>query len=236
MWSIDEIAQSAADGLSRADSALLAEHAVRGLDTLDEAALHPILAEAFGQAGLGVLREWPFPSPSKRRPKFSERERCDLVLLPEAGLRLLDPVLRDIEAEALEGTLFASTADRLFSEAGVEPNEAMWLEVKTTGQFTTREGVPGPNTRYTTELVRLPAQDMRKLARERAIAHAAVLLVLFAQDEATARHDLGAAVHRWLDEDAPIRTPTLRVVPLTDRIGNAVAAVCVVPVRTEFDG
>ncbi|MGP1272125.1 MAG: hypothetical protein ACTS22_02210 [Phycisphaerales bacterium] len=235
MWSIDEIADAAAAGLAAADSALRAEHAVRGVDALDETDLHPLLAAGFEAAGLGVLREWPLPETTKRRPKSSDRERCDLVLLPEPGDRLVDPVRKGMELDDAADTLFAGAADRLFVDAGIEPADAVWLEVKATGQHTTRDGVPGPNTRYTTELVRLPAADIRKLARQRAVAHAGVVVVLFAADEPTARHDLHAALHRWLDDDLPVRTPAIRVTPILDRIGNAVALVAVVPVRTAFE-
>ncbi|MEL7485322.1 MAG: hypothetical protein AAFN41_13345, partial [Planctomycetota bacterium] len=125
-------------------------------------------------------------------------------------------------------------ADQLVTPADLDPADAFWLEIKTTGQFVARDDVPQPNRRYTTELIRSPAADIRKLAREPLAEQAAAAVVLFAADEATARHDLGIAVHRWLDDDLPIRSPAIRVVPIDERIGNTVAAVCLVPIRPQF--
>ncbi|MEM8757990.1 MAG: hypothetical protein AAGF47_09435 [Planctomycetota bacterium] len=226
MWSIDELADTAAQAIERADRDAAQEHAVRGIDSLDETALHPILADGFSRAGLGVATERHYPSPPKRRPKTSERERCDLVLLPSPELALVDPSARADERDDIAGSLFASA-----TPADLEPEDACWIEVKATGQFAARDGVPQPNARYTTELVRAPAADIRKLARDPRLAHAAVLIVLFAADEPTARHDLAVAAHRWLDADLPVRSPVIRCVPIDDRIGNAAAAICLAPVR-----
>ncbi|MEL6797653.1 MAG: hypothetical protein AAFO89_12630 [Planctomycetota bacterium] len=231
MWSLDELADTAAVGIADANLALRDEDAVRGLDHLDEVDIHTVLEAAFLQADLGVLREHPFPTPPKRRPKASERERCDLVLLPEPDLTLADPESQLAEREDAESTLFASAAERLVTSTDLDPADAFWLEIKATGQFVARDDVPQPNRRYTTELIRTPAADIRKLAREPLAEQAAVAIVLFAADEATARHDLGVAVHRWLDDDLPVRSPAIRVVSIDERIGNTVAAVCLVPIK-----
>ncbi len=231
MWSIDEIADRAADGIADANAALRDENAVRGLDHLDETELHTVLEAAFLHADLGVLREHPFPSPPKRRPKASERERCDLVLLPDPDTTLGDPVKTRAERDDAAQTLFASQAERLVTPADLDPGDAFWIEIKSTGQFVARDDVPSANSRYTTELVRAPARDIRKLAREPMAVHAAVAVVLFAADEPTARHDLGIAVHRWLDDALPIRSPAIRVTAIDDRIGNSVAAIALVPIR-----
>jgi hypothetical protein len=231
VWSIDELADTAAAGIADANLALRDEDAVRGLDHLDELEIHTVLEAAFVHADLGVLREHPFPSPPKRRPKASERERCDLVLLPEPDLTLADPETQLAEREDAEATLFAQSAEQLVTPADLDPADAFWLEIKATGQFVARDDVPQPNSRYTTELVRAPANDIRKLAREPLAVHAAAAIVLFAADEPTARHDLGVAVHRWLDDHLPIRSPAIRITPIDDRIGNTVAAVCLAPIR-----
>ncbi|MEO1715476.1 MAG: hypothetical protein AAFR76_00065 [Planctomycetota bacterium] len=231
MWSLDELADTAAAGIADANLALRDEDAVRGLDHLDEVDIHTVLEAAFLHADLDVLREHPFPTPPKRRPKASERERCDLVLLPEPDLTLADPETELAEREDAEATLFAPAADQLVTPADLDPADAFWLEIKATGQFVARDDVPQSNRRYTTELIRAPAADIRKLAREPLAEQAAVAIVLFAADEPTARHDLGVAVHRWLDDDLPVRSPAIRVTPIDERIGNTVAAVCLVPIR-----
>jgi hypothetical protein len=69
MWRLDDLADAAAAALQAREHALRAEQAVRGLDALDELDFHPILADAFAAAGLGVLREQRFPSsPSAPSP------------------------------------------------------------------------------------------------------------------------------------------------------------------------
>jgi hypothetical protein len=63
------------------------------------------------------------------------------------------------------------------------------------------------------------------------IAHACVAVVLFAEAEEIVRHDLLAMTHRLLDRELPIASPVIECVPISDRAGNAVAAVAVLPVR-----
>lgn len=231
MWSIDQIADAAAAGIVDANAALREENAVRGLDHLAEVDLHTVLEAAFVHEDLGVLRERPFPTPPKRRPKLAERERCDLVLLPEPDQTLADPVHRDAELAAAGESLFADHAESMVTPTDLDPAEAFWMEIKSTGQYVARDDVPQPNRAYTSELIRHPAKDIRKLSREPLAQHAAVVLLLFAADEATARHDLSVAVHRWLDDDLPIRSPAIRIAPIDERIGNSVCAVCCVPIR-----
>ncbi len=220
-----------AESLVRENERLRAEDAVLGVDALDETLVHPILASTFEPAGIGVHRERHFPTPARKRPKNSERERCDLVLTEEPGVLLIDPVEIDRQKDVLEGTLFAPVQEKAVKPEGIDPADAFWIEIKVCGQIERIAGVPVPNTAYTTGVLRAPARDIRKLARERAIRHAASALILFAASEEGARHDLKIAVHKWLDESLPIRTPAIRVVPIDDRIGNTVAAVCLTPVR-----
>jgi hypothetical protein len=102
---------------------LCEEQAVHNLDVLDEVSLHPILASGFASAGLGVLRERPYPAEWRKRqgrrrvlPENSERQRCDLVLLERPDLVLGDTLSE--QREALEdrrlaaGTLFEPIAGR----------------------------------------------------------------------------------------------------------------------------
>lgn len=234
MWSIDQIADLMAESVARENLRLRAEDAVLGVDALDETSLHPILAAHLAESGLGVLREQPFPTPSKARPRQSERQRCDLVLTPEPGLGLIDPVEVDRRVHELGGTLFEPVAGRAAAMTGTPPEDALWIELKVCGQFEFVSGVPSPNTAYATGVVRGPATDIRKLARERAIRHAASALILFAFNDETARHDLQIGAHRWLDLSLPIREPVVRIVPIDDRIGNSVAAVCLTAVRCGF--
>lgn len=235
MWSIDQIAELMAESVWLENLRLRAEDAVAGVDALDETALHPIIARHLALSGLGVLREQHFPTPKRARPKNSERERCDLVLTHDPAGVLIDPVEIDRREHELSGTLFAPVADKAAALVGTAPEDALWIELKVCGQYEFVAGVPIPNTAYTTGVIRGPATDIRKLARERAIQFAAATLILFAIDEPTARHDLQIAAHKWLDQSLPIREPIMRFTPIDERIGNTVAAVCMIPVRPNLD-
>ena len=235
VWSIDQIADFMAESVMAENLRLRAEDAVAGVDALDETALHPVIASYFSRCGLGVLREHHFPTPKRARPRNSERERCDLVLTHDPAGVLIDPVEVDRREHELAVTLFAPVAEQAAALAGTASEDALWIELKVCGQYEFVAGVPIANTAYTTGVVRGPAVDIRKLSREKAIEFAAATLILFAQDEPTARHDLQIAAHKWLDQSLPIREPIVRVVPIDERIGNTVAAVCMIPARCGGD-
>jgi hypothetical protein len=231
MWRMEQIADVAAAGLRERSSALQFEQAVRGLDAMAEVEFHPLLAAAFEGAGFGVHREFPYPGQPGGRPRHAERERCDLVLTAEPGLAIRDPVAELRTRDAAEGTLFEPLADALAVAPGAGPDEACWLEVKLVGQFCFNAGVPGPNRAYSSEILTLAAADIPKLARDRLIRHAALLLILFTADRETAEHDLAAFAHRCLDKDLPVVSPSIARFGVPDLIGNTVCSVCVMPVR-----
>lgn len=238
MWDGQEIIAAAAGALREREAALREEQAFAGLDALEEVALHPLLARGFETAGWGVVRERGYPGRWRGRhgrrralPEDPERDRCDLVLLPRAGQRLADP-LRAARAEeadlaAREGTLFARA--ELAAPEGdggaVAPGDAYWLEVKVVGQHAYVAGVPGPNGAYASQLLRGPVGDLRKLAGDGEIVRGGALLVLFAADEATARHDLGVLGHRCLDRGVAMRSPLVEGFAIADRVGNGWCAV-----------
>lgn len=232
-WPIDPLADAVAHGFRTRARALLEEQAVRGIDALAEVDLHPLLSLAFESEGWGVLSEQPYPGVPERRPSHAQRERCDLVLTPYPGQTLIDPVAELRALDKAAGTLFEESAARMRPPAAtdrVTVDEAFWLEVKTIGQFTYTRGIPGPNRAYASELVAGPAADAVKLEWDPHIAHAAVLVVLFTADEATARHDLGVMMHRLLDRELPVLAPVVRSVPIPDLIGNSVCSAAMIPV------
>jgi hypothetical protein len=153
-------------------------------------------------------------------------------VLTQTPGELVDPVAALKERDAAEGTLFAilSSTGEAKTPHPWHPEDAFWLEVKVAGQFCYTTGVPGPNRAYASELGRLPAGDIAKLAREPAIRHAALMVILFTADRATADHDLGAFAHRCLDRDLPVQAPSLARLEIADRIGNSLCTVAVVPV------
>lgn len=176
---------------------------------------------------------------SRFLPKPRDRMRCDLVLTPRPGQRLDDALLnergRRARFKAARGTLFEALAGREPAEApspvSVPPSDALWLEVKLVGQHCYSAGVPGPNRAYAGEITRHAVTDLKKLDADRRIAHGVLALVLFTEDEATARHDVSAMLHRCLDRGLPVGSPTLRHLSIADRIGNALCTVCLVGVR-----
>ncbi len=209
MWSVAAIADAIEAGLVEHAEQLDAEHAVRGLDALDEIALHPHLAQAMQSQGYGVHREQRYPADRIRRRK-SEGERCDFVLTHE------DKALK-----------MPDEAPTLFDPADAIPlDEAFWLETKLVAQYT----IEGPNGNYASQLLGPGRQDIRKLSKDPNILHAALLIVLFSQDERVAEHDLAQWLKRGLDRGLPIGSPSLREFAVTDRLGNGLCAVALYPV------
>jgi hypothetical protein len=132
VWPLDDILHAVQDGLRSREAELREEQAVAGLDSLDELALHPLVAASLEATPFGVLREQVYPSEwqSKRGsakrpsselidqrtgevvseplPERRDRYRCDIVLTPERRQRLVDPLVitqraRREQASALGG-------------------------------------------------------------------------------------------------------------------------------------
>lgn len=233
MWHAHAIAEVASAALRAEEDRRVAEQAVHGVESLDEAAVHALLADAYTHAGYGVVREQPYPAEWKRKrgrrselPGQADRARCDIVLLPSAGDALADA----LQAERTEVRRKAEARDTLFEssdeaeprppQTGVAPDEAYWLECKVVGQFCYRGGVPGPNGTYASEVLRGVAGDLRKLRGDPAILHGGVLLVLFTASEAVADADLGILIHRMLDKEILVRAPESASFAIQERIGN----------------
>lgn len=230
-WDIRQLVETATGGMRAAESRRVHEQAVHGIESLDELALHDVLAEAFASAQFGVEREWPYPGDVMRRPTRAQRERCDLVLTGHVGETIIDPVVVAKERDAAAGTLFADAAWSAPRPAGCDPGDAFWLEVKTLGQFAYASGVPGPNPGYGSELTRALREDLSKLAREPMLRHAASLLVLFTADEETALHDTTVALHRCVDQGIAFGSPVSASFPIADRIGNRCCSVFLTPAQ-----
>jgi hypothetical protein len=234
MWRPDQLpivlVEAGAEALHRRAGELDAEQAVHGLDALPEVGFHPLLAAAFRGAGLGVWQEFPFPGEPGRRPRHSERERCDLVITKSPDAAIRDPVQALREELASAGTLFEGH-DRIDAACGVAPADAFWLEVKLIGQFCYSHGVPGPNRTYAAELLRTAPADIPKLVRDPGIRFAGLQLVLFTADAKVAEHDLGVVMDRCLRKGLPVSAPEMASFPVGDRIGNGVCTLALIPVR-----
>ena len=213
------------------------EHAPTGPDALDERDLHAVLAAGLKSAGIAVVRECPFPRDPGGRVLPRDRERCDLVAMPEGAESVFDPVRERAEREAGENTLFAGELDRIADAArpptACDPTQAAWIEVKTTGTHAYRDGVPGPNPVYADELVRGALADGLKLATAPDLGPRWVLSVVFTHDPDAIRKDLVTVAHRLLDHGVDTASPLTREVPIADRAGNTHAVLGLFEVRGE---
>jgi hypothetical protein len=205
-WSVADIADALAEGIGRAEAERRAEQAVYGLDALDELRLHTVLDGALRKAGYGVQREVRYPS-ERGDERASVGERCDFVLTPEG---------RPLRECAGRATLF----DRADS---VELDEAFWLEIKVAWQHTTE----GPNPRYAAQMLSVARHDVSKLSRDPGILHAGLAMLCFVESEPIARHDLLIWYQRYVDRGLPVWFPSIRTIPIVDRIGNARCAIAV---------
>lgn len=214
MWDLDAILETTSRALRDEDARLAAEQSTLGIDALDELEMHPLLARAFEGAGFGVLREQRYPSIASL-PRRSEGDRCDLVLTPGPNQALRDPLERE----------------SLFAQSGIEPAEALWMEIKLAHQYALTDGALRANPAYSSELLQLVPQDIRKLSRDEQIAHACVILLLFTQDEATALHDLAAWSRRAVENGLPCSAPLAQGLAITDRMGNGACHACLIQVH-----
>ncbi|MDQ7013551.1 MAG: hypothetical protein Q9O74_06590 [Planctomycetota bacterium] len=237
LWDQDTIAEALAAGLRHAEADLAAEQAVHGLDALDELGLHPILAAGLTGADLAVFREVPYPGQPKALPKESQRLRCDLVAAPQGSTGIADKVHQGKDIRRATGTLFADVAEQLAAPptGHAAPEDALWLEVKAIGQYSTVDGFVGPNRSYTSQF-NACRNDIRKLGKARSIEQAALVLVTFHEQPEIATHDLAAFVHNCLDRHLPVGGLVTASLPISDRIGNSVCTVGLVRVRPDTDG
>jgi hypothetical protein len=230
MWDHRELVRIAREGLEACSRSGEAEQAVYGVDVMSEVELHPLLANAYSVAGLGVRREWPYPGVVEKRPKFAARARCDLVLTERPGMELVDPVAELLETDRAAETLFASVAGATTrARPSCEAGEAYWLEIKVVGQFTYTLGVPGPNRSYGSELTGSLCIDLAKIGADSALRWAGLLLVLFTDEAETAEHDVLVALHRSLDKGHSFSAPLAERFAIPDRIGNRLCSVVLVP-------
>jgi hypothetical protein len=211
-WSCAALADVLEVGLRRAAEAVEVEQAVRGLDSLRELALHPLLHGALREAGFGVYPEQRYPRDRGKRRR-SEGSRCDLVLTPGG---------RPLAGEEAQLGLFAPAP-------AVALGDALWVEVKVVAQF--RELMP--NRAYAQALQHPVWKDVEKLARDPDIAHAVVLLLLFTADEATASHDLDVWAARAGERGLPLQPREQRSIPIGDRVGHRRCTLALFPLARE---
>jgi hypothetical protein len=209
-WSWHALADTLAAGLIDAAGHIELEQAVRGLDARSELELHPVLHASLRAAGYGVHPEQRFPRERGKRRR-SEGVRCDMVVTPD-GLAL--------EPEESQLGLFAPRQT-------IAITDALWIEVKAVAQFHEQR----PNRAYAAALQRPVWKDVEKLASDPQILHAAVLLILFTADAATAEHDLGVWAGRASLLGLPLWPREQRSLPIGDRLGNKLCTLALFPIE-----
>jgi len=209
-WSWPELADALVAGLTGAAQAVELEQAVRGLDAHRELDLHPLLHAGLRAAGYGVHPEQRFPRERGKRRR-SEGVRCDMVVTP-GGMALLD--------ERPQLGLFAP-------REALALEEALWIEVKAVAQFHELR----PNRAYAAALQRPVWKDVEKLASDPQIFHAAVVLILFTADAATAEHDLGVWASRASLRGLPLWPRVQRSLSIGDRLGNRLCTLALFPIE-----
>ncbi|MEM7754678.1 MAG: hypothetical protein AAF297_03480 [Planctomycetota bacterium] len=213
-----------AAGIAHAENAAREEHAPTGPDALHERDLHAVLAEGLASAGHTVLTEVHYPHDPGGTVLPRDRERCDLVALPAGSASVFDPVADRAERDAGADTLFAAEVDRLATthrpHDACDPADAAWIEIKTTGTYAYRDGVPGPNRAYADELLRGALADGLKLAEATDLGHRWFVAVVFTAEPDAIDRDLVTVAHAMLDHGIDTRAPLTRRVPISDRAGN----------------
>lgn len=214
--SLTAVADQIGSSLERAEAERVLEQAVHGLDTLSELALHTLLCDHLGQH-FAVSREVHYPSTSGA--KLSHRQRCDLVLSPKGSqLRVQNSPQLALPLPP-EGAEAAPTLCSL--------SDALWLEVKVAYQF--RAG-GHEHKGYSTQFRKTVVADLRKLAAEPLIHHAAMLLIVFNETAKVATKDLDLFEALLMDKDSLAGARQVRSVMIQERIGHRLCSAALWPI------
>lgn len=212
--SLVAVADHVGASLQQAEADRALEQAVHGLDTLSEVALQTLLGEQLAQH-FEVSREVHYPSTSGA--KRSHRQRCDLVLAPK-GAKL------DVQTDA-QLALPLGAAEPAPRLCGL--TEAFWLEVKVAYQF--RAG--GQHHKgYSTQFRKTVVADLRKLAAEPLIHHAAMLLIVFNESATVANQHLDLFESLLIDKESLAGFRQVRSVAIQDRIGHRLCSAALWPI------
>jgi len=206
-WPLADIADRLQQALTAAEADIRLEQAVYGIDSLDELAMHRLLAEKLS-AAYDVAREVHYPSSVGK--KLSHRQRCDLVLTPKGLPLRLD-----------------SAPPGLFDPVNVcPPEDALWIEVKLAYQF---RGGGVPHSGYGAQWRQAVVEDLRKMEAEPRIKEAALLLIVFTESQAIVEKDVELFEDVLVKREVLAGFRQLRSVPIWDRIGHSICTVVLWP-------
>ncbi len=207
MWDCCTVVERLGEVIGDAEAALRLEQAVYGLDSLEELALHGLLAEGMGR-WYGVAREAHYPSSAGS--KRTHRMRCDLVLTPPG---------RPLRMDWAEPTLFDAP--------GVcEPGDALWLEVKVARQFKAPQERDG---RYGAQWRDAVVEDLKKMEAEGGIREAGLVLIAFNESAEILEKDLELFETVLARKEVLAGFRQVRSVPILDRMGNRLCTVALWP-------
>ncbi|MEL7474346.1 MAG: hypothetical protein AAGK04_13590 [Planctomycetota bacterium] len=228
VWSGADLCTLAMRGVRARAQALDDEHAWRGIDAMEEVEWHALLFEALASDGLAARREVLYPGEQNLARLPRDRQRCDLVVAPDADRPIADLEEGVRQADrAARGGLFAQVARQdaaSDAQTHAPPEDCCWIEVKSIAQTAYRDGAPAPNARYAPEL-KATINDLRKLATNEHILHGWLLVTLCAHDEKIARHDLHALAQHASSKGVGITDTIVETTSIADRVGNAIAAI-----------
>lgn len=206
-FDLSTLADQLEQTVHRREQELRLEQAVYGIDKLSEIELHALLAD--GLAGhYCVAREVHYPSTAGR--KLTHRNRCDLVLTPPGRPLRLDHKPPD---------LFSPTD-------AADPTEALWLEVKVAWQF--REG-GARHAGYGAQWRDAVVADLRKMEDDALIQEAALLLVVFNENEEVLHKDLDLFETVLARQEVLAGFRQSRSIGILDRMGHRLCTAALWP-------
>jgi len=206
-WPLADLADCLQQALTAAEADARLEQAVYGVDSLDELAMHQLLAEKLS-ASYDVAREVHYPSSVGK--KLSHRQRCDLVLTPKGLPLRLD-----------------SAPPGLFDPVDVcPPEDALWIEVKIACQF---RGGGVPHSGYGAQWRQAVVDDLRKMEAEPRIKQAALLLIVFTESQEIVDKDVGLFEDVLVKREVLAGFRQLRGIPIWDRIGHRICTAVLWP-------
>jgi len=216
MWDAHRAHELMLDALACDSRRRVREQSHLGIDALDELSLHPLLRDGLAREWT-VLAEQRFPAHA-RKSKRSEGDRCDIVLVDQSrgDAHLSDPL----------------TAGTLFGGKGIEPEEAVWIEVKAVGQFAIfDDDYARPNPQYSSVLLQQVQRDVKKLSADERIRNSGVLVAHFCAGATIAENDLRAMTDKLFEKAPSISTPITGSFEIPDHIGNSLCTLALIPVH-----
>lgn len=207
-WDLYELTEALAQTLTDAEAGFRLEHAVFGLDSLDELRLHQLLVRGLSRR-YTVQREVHYPGlPAKRRGAGGGRPRCDLAITPQGRfLRLSD-----------EPDLF-SRGDEC------PPEEALWVEVGIARQYRDAGSIDIGRVGSHRHAV---VEDAKRLLLDPRVTEGAVLLIAYTDGEEASVAEIQSVSDQLaqIGVDAEVLADRhARSIPITDRLGHRHATI-----------